>query len=142
VALGFPKRRLLTIARQSVSFGVIGIAGLLVDIAVLRLMLSVFGLGLYSARVVSFLAAATATWLGNRMVTFRDRRSPRHAEEWLRFLLVNAPGGAVNYGVYALLVTHVPVLAEHAALAVAIGSVAGMLFNFTGSALVVFRSRA
>jgi len=142
MVLALAKRRLLTIARQWVSFSVIGLAGLLVDIAVLRLMLSTFGLGLYSARAVSFLVAATATWLGNRMVTFRDRRSPRHADEWLRFLLVNAPGGAVNYGVYAFLVTRVPVLAEHAPLAVAIGSVAGMLFNFTGSALIVFKSRA
>jgi putative flippase GtrA len=141
MVLGLGKRRLRTLARRSVSFGGIGVAGLIVDMAVLHLMLSAFGLGLYSGRVVSFLAAVTATWLGNRLVTFRDRRSPRYTDEWFRFLAVNAPGGAVNYGVYAFLVTHVPVFAEHASLAVAAGSVAGMLFNFTGSALIVFRSR-
>ena len=141
MVLGPGRQGLLTLARRSVSFGGIGVAGLIVDMAVLHLMLSAFGLGLYSGRVVSFLVAATVTWLGNRLVTFRDRRSPRYADEWLRFLAVNAPGGAVNYAVYAFLVTHVPVLAEHASLAVAAGSVAGMLFNFTGSALIVFRSR-
>jgi putative flippase GtrA len=141
MVLGLDKRRLRTLARRSVSFGGIGVAGLIVDMAVLRLMLSAVGLGLYSGRVVSFLAAATVTWLGNRLLTFRDRRSPRYIDEWLRFLAVNGPGGAVNYAVYAVLVTHVAMLAEHASLAVAVGSVAGMLFNFTGSALIVFRGR-
>jgi putative flippase GtrA len=104
-------------------------------------MLSVVGADLYSGRFASYLAAATLTWYGNRTLTFRDRRSARRGAEWLRFLMVNAPGGAVNYGVYALLVSRIPLFGDQPSLAVAVGSLAGLLFNFMASRLAVFTNR-
>jgi putative flippase GtrA len=59
--------------------------------------------------------------------------------QWGRFLAANALGGVVNYAVYAVLVTLVPVVAAYPVLGVAAGSLAGLVFNFTASKKWVFR---
>jgi len=48
-------------------------------------------------------------------------------------------GGLVNYLVYATLVTFSATAHTHPVLGVAAGSLAGMVFNFTISKLLVFR---
>jgi putative flippase GtrA len=133
--------RLSAVAVQFTNFGLIGAFGLVVDVVVLWMMLSVVGADFYWGRFASYLAAATFTWYGNRTLTFRDRRSVRRAAEWRRFLMANAPGGVVNYGVYAFLVSQIPLFGNQPTLAVAVGSLAGLLFNFVASRLAVFTNR-
>lgn len=136
----FPGRhgRLL---RQFGAFGVVGVMGLLVDMAVVWLCLR--GVGLddpYLARVVSFLCAATTTWALNRNFTFRGARPEAAHRQWAKFLAANAVGGSVNYGVYALLVGSVGFFTAVPEAAVAVGSLSGMMFNFTASRVLVFRN--
>ena len=59
----------MSLPTQFLRFGLVGAVGFLVDVGVLYAMHGL-GLDLYTARVVSFLAAATFTWLGNRFFTF------------------------------------------------------------------------
>jgi putative flippase GtrA len=93
----------------------------------------------YIARILSFLAAATATWALNRRFTFRGAaRQPLH-REWAKFLAANSFGGVVNYAVSVGLVTALAVVAAHPFLAVAAGSLAGMCFNFAASKRLVFK---
>lgn len=126
--------------RRFLSFGAVGTIGFVVDSLVLLALLAL-GLGKYSGRVVSFFCAATTTWALNRRFTFRPQAGQRSRQEWSRYLLVNATGGAVNYGVYAGLVTCLPLVARHPVLGVAAGSIAGLAFNYLGSALIVFPDR-
>lgn len=128
-----------TAIREFLRFGLIGAAGFFVDAGVLTLSMKALGLGLYAGRVVSYLCAATFTWICNRRFTFTtaDRSAP--AKQWLRFLGANAIGGLVNYGVYALVVTFTQTGAAWPVLGVAAGSVAGLAFNFTVSKLWVFK---
>jgi len=123
-------------------FGIVGGIGFLVDAGVLTLMLS-WGLGPYSGRVVSFIAAATATWILNRSFTFRrDSRSDTHpANEWLAYLGLMVIGGLVNYGVYAAAVTFLESVRMHPVIGVALGSVAGMGVNFWTSKTLVFERK-
>ncbi len=141
-----PARRTATaLARlpRPVRFACVGGLGFAVDTAVLYLALYALGLGFYGARALSFLIAATVTWAGNRRFTFPEYRSPRKAAEWARFVAVNAPGGLLNYGTYSLLVLLSQTAREVPVLAVAAGSLAGLAFNFLGSARWVFtRGRA
>lgn len=132
---------------QFLSFAAVGVAGFVVDTAVLYLAKDALGLGLYGGRLLSFLVAATATWFLNRTFTFS--RPPASAlgvralvGEWLRFLSVNSIGGLVNYGVYTALVVTVARVAEHPVLGVAAGAIAGLAFNYLGSKHAVFRHRA
>ena len=124
---------------ELIRFGIVGMIGLFVDIAVLYACIQIGGLGLYASRVVSYLAAATTTWGLNRVFTFTGNHVGKIHHQWARFVTVNAFGGIVNYAVYALLISAGDPFVTHPALAVAAGSLSGMFFNFTASKKLVFR---
>ncbi len=124
---------------QFFRFGLVGVAGFAVDIAVLALCSDKLGLGLYAGRLVSFMAAVTTTWALNRTFTFRHEKSGSMPSEWAKFVVVNIGGGIVNYLVYAALVASQPYVAAHPWAGVATGSLAGMLVNFFTSKKMVFK---
>jgi putative flippase GtrA len=128
---------------QFLRFAVIGTAAFVVDASTLYAALW-FGLGLYAGRVVSYLVAATFTWYGNRRITFVHSRAEGvgpAAAEWLKFLVANLGGGAVNYAIYAALIASFAMVRAYPVLGVAAGSLAGLVVNFTLSKFVVFRAR-
>ncbi len=123
-------------------FGLVGIAGLLVDLAVLYVAAP--SLGWYSARGLSFWAAATATWWLNRHYTFAHAaagvaQSPISVvRQYLRYLLSMTLGGSVNYLTYATVIAWWAVSAAPA-IGVALGSCAGLVFNFIAAKYFIFR---
>lgn len=121
-------------------FGVAGLIGFVVDAAVLHSLIAATGLNPYLARLPSFLAAATATWLINRYWAFADRRGDRLLREWLHYLLAMAGGGGVNYGVYSALLLGSELVRAWPVLGVAAGSLAGMVTNYLSSRWLIFRS--
>jgi len=131
------------LARLSIlRFAVIGALGMPVDAGVLWLMTHRFGFDPYSARIVSWTCAATFTWTGNRYFTFhatRARGIAGIAKEWLRFLAANAVGGLVNVGLYSTLVRFAPPPINNLYVALVLGVLAGLVFNFTLSKKLVFK---
>lgn len=126
---------------QFLRFATVGAAGFVVDAAILALGLNLLGLGKYSARAVSFLCAATFTWAVNRRFTFTESAAAQgRAKEWARFVAVNAVGGLINYGSYAAFVTFAYKPYSSPYFALAIGSLAGLVFNFFGSKHLVFKA--
>jgi putative flippase GtrA len=126
-------------ARSLLWFLAAGLLGLAVDVAVLYVLAPL--LGWYAARVLSFLAAATATWLVNRRYAFAD--AAPHASllrEYLGYLTAMLGGAAVNYTVYVL-VLHWLSGPWAAAAGVALGSLAGLAVNFLSARYLVFRAR-
>ena len=89
---------------QLLRFAIVGTAGFGLDTALLYLGMWLLGLGPYSARLISFLVAASATWVCNRVFTFGDADQSDPWRQWRRYLATNAVGGAVNYGTYAAIV--------------------------------------
>ncbi len=131
--------RLRPLVRQFLAFGIVGVAGFLVDAGVLLLMLRFTQSGPYFGRVVSFLCAASFTWILNKTFTFRGRGGRhRPLAEWLRFLGANAIGGAVNFSVYSALIAQVALFASAPVAAVAAGSLSGLTVNFALSRTLVF----
>lgn len=126
-------------AQQLLRFAAVGAAGFFVDAGALMLATAGFGLDLYSGRVFSYLCAATFTWICNRRFTFTGLDHHPPVVQWLRFLGANALGGAVNYAVYAALVTLTALGAAYPVMGVAAGSVAGLIFNFAISKFWVFK---
>jgi putative flippase GtrA len=118
-------------------FAVIGTAAFLVDTAVLYLVRD--AVGLYAGRVISFFVAVTFTWALNRRFTFPEVPGAPALRQWLQFVGANGIGAAVNYAVYAVLVTFVPFIAIHPVIAVGAGALSGLGFNFTASKRWVFR---
>jgi len=127
----------MKLGRQFLSFAVVGAIGFVVDVAVLYLVSPL--LGWYGARVVSFLAAATATWALNRCYTFR-RSDASVVREYLGYLVTMLGGAIVNYGAYVL-VLHWAKGPWAPAAGVALGSCAGLVVNFLSARYLVFRAR-
>ena len=130
----------MSLPAQFLRFGLVGAAGFLVDVGVLYAMRGM-GLDLYSARLVSFLAAATFTWLGNRFFTFGTppRRAARLGGEWAAYIAAMGLGGLVNYGTYAVLISFFDLFRAHPWLAVAGGTGAGLAINFVTARRILFR---
>lgn len=119
-------------------FGVVGVAGFVVDAGVLTAGIAL-GTGPWIGRVLSYLAAATTTFALNRAWTFRvSQHAGGIVRQWVKFLLVNMLGFFCNYSVYAALVAGVPLVAAHPVIGVAAGSLAGLAANFVMSRRFVF----
>ncbi len=130
-----PSRQITT---QFLRFALVGVIGFVVDSAVLYALIYGADAGPYLGRLVSFLAAASVTWLLNRRFTFRDAaRAPAH-RQWSVFVAFMGLGGLLNYGAYALVILLAPVHPATPLFAVAAGALAGLAVNFTTSRLFVF----
>ncbi|MBN8738057.1 MAG: hypothetical protein BGP24_02605 [Lysobacterales bacterium 69-70] len=127
--------------RQFLLFCVGGVIGFVVDAGILRLLVSGLGWNAYAARLLSFLCAATATWLWNRHNTFRGTRRYGLFGEWARYLLAMSGGFAVNYSAYAVMYAFMPLAQRYPELAVAAGSVAGLVVNYVSSRWWIYRSK-
>lgn len=123
---------------QFARFGVVGLGGLVVDVAVFNLLrLTVFSPenvaeGPLLAKVVSTGVAIVVNWIGNRYWTFRSTRGRVPAREFAEFLLVSLGGMAI--GLLCLWVSHyvlgfTSVLADNVATNV-VGLALGTLFRF------------
>jgi putative flippase GtrA len=131
-------------------FAFFGGLAMFLDMAVLWIATNLGHFNLYSGRAVSFFCAATCTWFLNRTVTFKGIRTHSILVEYLRFLGVAMIGGVVNLGVYSVMIFAAPRMTAlpHAwapllpYFAVACGSASGLVFNYAGSRLAVFRGIA
>jgi putative flippase GtrA len=153
----FPQEAVMTdatmsrpVSRELLTFGLIGIGGLLVDMAALAIALHVLGLDFYAGRLFSYLLAVTFTWYMNRRFTFIGVSRRAALKQWAKFTLANGVGAAVNYGAYVLVLQVGPAILLALGLeglfspllpyaGVAAGSLSGMVFNFAISKFVVFR---
>jgi putative flippase GtrA len=134
----------LSVARSRfLRFAAVGAAGFIVNEAALWIALHGLWLNAYAGGIFSFLVAVTFTWWGNRVLTFSEHaaRGARSIfAEWLSFVAANGFGFLVNYGVYATLIAAGPKPLNNPFVALAFGTVAGLLFNFILSSRIVFRA--
>ncbi|HEX7936727.1 MAG TPA: GtrA family protein [Paraburkholderia sp.] len=128
-----PRRALF---RQLGSFVVVGIVCFALNAILVELLVRHCG-PLY-AQVIAFPIVASVAWYLNRRYTFgaSDRSV---VQEWMHYIFANLLGWVANNGVYVLLVFKLSLAARHPAIAVAAGSIAGLVFNFVISRAVVFR---
>ncbi len=131
------RHALVAVAKQLLSFGLIGVIGFVVDAGVLYGALAC-GLGLYLGRLVSYLVAVSATWVLNRRYTFVGRPGVSRIREWTKFVVSQLLGASINLGVYALLVRTSPMVAQHPVIGVGAGSLSGLLVNFSVARAYVF----
>jgi putative flippase GtrA len=91
------RTRLLRVVRELSSFGLVGVVAFVVDVGGFNLLRFAGGEGpLYqrpiAAKVISAAAATVVSWLGNRYVTFRQRRRSEAHREFLLFVVMCAIG--------------------------------------------------
>ncbi|QCU90683.1 glycosyltransferase [Thiomicrorhabdus sediminis] len=123
---------------EFIQFAMVGSSGFIVDLAV-YLLLQMFGATHTVARAISFWPAVTWNWLLNRTITFNHREKTKKSTQWSAFASSSLLGFGVNFGTYYTLTEYVPFFAEHTILALIIGVLMGMGFNFSISNLFIFK---
>jgi putative flippase GtrA len=122
-----------------IRFALVGVIGFLVDASVVAVLVPLLGVGPYQARLCSYLFAVTTTWWLNRQFTFESSSPP--VREFLAFLITNALGATINLLVYAAIIAWRGATGLIPVIAVAAGSLAGLVINFVFSSKVVFSKR-
>ena len=126
--------------RSLILFCVSGGLALFVDIGVLYV--SRPWLGNYGGRVLSFLAAATFTWMFNRNITFKGPKEGSVLKEYLSYMSSMAVGGAINYATYAACIQAFDAVRAQPAWGVAMGSVVALGFNFMAARRIMKGAKA
>lgn len=126
--------------RQSelLRFAIVGGIGFCVDGGTLIVLSDWFGWSALAARLVGFPLAVTVTWWLNRTWTFHRGRNRAVAGQYGAYLLIQLGGLAINFSVFALLVTGLAWFAEHAILALAVGAILALVFTFACSRRLAF----
>jgi len=119
-------------------FAAVGASGFIVDLA-FYLLLQMMGVSHTVARAISFWPAVSWNWMLNRVITFNHREKTAKTTQWGAFASSSLLGFAVNYGTYYTLTMYVPFFQEHMILALIIGVLMGMGFNFSISNLFIFK---
>lgn len=123
---------------EFLQFAAVGSSGFIVDL-MFYLLLQAFGASHTVARAISFWPAVTWNWMLNRSITFSHREKTKKRTQWSAFVSSSLIGFTVNYGTYYTLTEYVPFFSEHTILALIIGVLMGMGFNFTLSNLFIFK---
>jgi len=121
------------------AFVVVGGIGFVIDASILAILVHGYSWGDYTARLVSFAVAVTATWYLNRRYVFSARKTLDRRSEYSRYLAVQLIGMAINFLVYSLCIATVEIMDQWPVLALAVGSAVALFFNFLGARLFVFR---
>jgi putative flippase GtrA len=131
--------------RQILRFGLVGVVGYVVDSVMLYVALA-FGFGFTLGRFFSFLFAVVVTWILNRRYTFAEQlcltdiSQPSIWMEFWRYLSAMSLGGVLNLGAYGAVVAMMPPGRLVPAFGVAVGSLVGMIVNFTGAKCWVYKN--
>ncbi len=126
-------------------FAFVGTLGFFLDLGILIIAIEGLGIGPYWGRALSFAVTVTFTWALNRNLTFGERKATGLGgivREWARFVAANSIGLAVNYGVYVALLNYGPGLLSSPYVAAGCGAIAGLVFNYAASSMLVFRTAA
>ena len=139
------------LVRQLVQFGLVGAMGTLTNLLIFFLLVDLAGLGANVGAVCAFAVAVTQNFLLNRLWTFsggggffrvdgiRRYRLRELLPAYARFVAVSLGGLAVNLAVLNLLLAAFTLPLK--TIANLMGVAAGMIVNFLGYRLWVFRVR-
>jgi putative flippase GtrA len=129
---------MLALNRELVSFILVGGTGFLMDAGCLILLFHVLEFGHYSSRLVAFAVAVTVTWILNRTYTFQATKPRNIHTEYVKYFSTQTIGALINLGIYALCLAASPVMRDLPVLALGVGSVIAMVFNYFAMKFYVF----
>jgi len=124
---------------QFIEFGLIGASGVPVNLLFVYLTYDVLSLSYSTALVAGFVSAVTSNYLLNKFITFSRSKPANTAVQYLQFVATSLLGLAINMAVSLSLYNNTVFFHRYYIVTSLIGIMAGMVFNFMGSRLLVFR---
>lgn len=125
-------------SRRPFFFGIIGAVGFIADATAFSGLFYVFGFGHYTSRSAAFLLAVSLTWALNRTYTFRATASTNKVREYWRYMGVQTLGALINMVIYGVCIESSRMFYELPVLALMLGSITAMFFNYTGAYRFVY----
>ena len=123
-------------------FLVVGASGTVVNLAVLTLLESGFGMPARGAIAGGIIASVISNFFLNRRFTFSYAKNESLIPQFLGFLAVSFLGIVVNYFVSVYTLEHVlPPSFKFSQIAAMIGIIAGLLINFLLNRFFVFKKK-
>ena|SRR3989344_602119 len=135
----------ISVVWQVGKFGVIGVLNTLIDWGVLSLLLASLGGSLYAVyKGISFIVANINSYYWNKYWTFSGGVNQKTRGEFIQFFIVSAVGFFINVGIATYVFKSVSPVGglnfnQWGILGAAIGSVAGLAWNFLGYKFFVFK---
>ncbi len=121
---------------QLIRFGVVGVSGYIVNLAVFAICVHVLAIDYKLASPIAYLAGTVNNFFWNRRFTFGDKRNAHPAKQGFKFLIVSCVSFGVNYGILIGLVNSTGM---DKVLAQAIANICGIPVNFLGQKFWSFR---
>src|SRR5215831_971219 len=126
-----------TLIRRLFSFGLVGGIGFIVDAGTLLFLVKMLGLPPFGGRILSFITAATVTFVLNQRFTFKID-GPFSLKRWSFYLTTTAIGACINVGVYQVWLTYHGAAPVHLVIGTALGSLTAMSVNYFISSTLIF----
>ena len=120
-------------------FALVGSIGFTIDLLLYFTLQTAFGLSHLTARGLSFWGAASCNWILNRVLTFSHYQKTPRLEQWLLFLVSSLVGFTISWGSYTVMTLNIGFFMEFKILALFLGVVLGMGFNFVFCQNIVFK---
>ncbi|MFO7807548.1 MAG: GtrA family protein [Candidatus Moraniibacteriota bacterium] len=141
---------------QFVRFGLIGGMNTGIDLIILYILMTSFGinegLGYMFFKTFSFSAAATFSYFMNKTWAFKDNSKKNQVQKFSQFFIISVIGAGINVGTATLVVTFIKPAIGLADLGVITltgelwgiigglcGTAVGLLWNFFGYKFLVFK---
>lgn len=121
---------------QLIRFGVVGVSGYVVNLAVFAICVHLLGIDYKVASPIAYFVGTVNNFFWNRRWTFGHKTETHPFEQGVKFLIVSLASFGVNY---AVLVGLVHSTGMEKVLAQAIANVCGIPVNFLGQKLWSFR---
>ncbi|MEE9273598.1 MAG: GtrA family protein [Robiginitomaculum sp.] len=123
-----------------IGFFLVGGGGFIIHAGMVFILTSLFSFGDILSWFPAFLLAVTFTWLLNRFLTFRGMGKQTAPQEALRYFSVLAIGAAINFTVYAGVISvEIPVLSTPV-IALACGAGIAFFCNYLLLRLLIFNT--
>lgn len=128
--------------RQLSAFGLVGVAGTVIDIGLFNVLV-VAGVESLQAKGLSIVIATFFSWLGSRYLTFREHRGAP-LKEVVKFFIASILGSSI--ALLCLLISHyvlgfTSLLADNISANV-VGTILGLVFRFLAYKYWVFKPSA
>jgi putative flippase GtrA len=126
-------------AGMAVKFAAVGLLGLLTDVILLRLGMTV-GMSAAIARAISLLCAMQVTFTINSTAVFRCLTLEKLARQWAAYMTTNGLGNFCNYWIFVSLVSLHRPFVSNPYVALPVGAATAYVINYAGARLLVFGS--
>lgn len=120
-------------------FGMVGGSGFIIDVGFYYIFQFLLEMNHVAARAASFWLGASWNWYWNRTITFSEYFKANPLKQWISFVFVSLFGFIINWGLYSLLTINVAFFDANKILALIMGVIGGMGFNFMFSRIFIFR---